>query len=119
MDLGDFGYGQVWGLNDAGVIVGETSDYRAFYYANGTVTDIGAGNGSYATAINNNGVITGYANSQAFVYANGQITNLGQAGSSFSIATAVNDSGAVVGVSQASNNGQYPFVYANGTLTSL
>ncbi len=96
-DLGTLGGLNSWGrdINDAGEVVGET-DYdaatgahytRAFHWKAGVTADLGTlrtdrtAGFSAASAINNNGVIVGWAENdnadrRAFVHANGQMQDL-------------------------------------------
>ena len=96
-DLGTLGGLNSWGrdINDAGEVVGET-DYdapngahytRAFHWKAGTTTDLGtlrtdrAAGFSAASAINNNGVMVGWAENdnadrRAFIYSGGQMQDL-------------------------------------------
>ncbi len=52
----------------------------------------------------------------AFLYSNGQMTDLGTLGASSSTATAINDSGQIVGFL---NNASNAFLYTNGKMTDL
>lgn len=83
---------------------------HAFLYdAAGNLTDLGTlgGTVSLALDINNNGVIVGYSelqpdqnhvvHTEAFVYKNGQMSALDVFGSQNSSATAINESGQIVG----------------------
>ena len=124
--LGPGGQSSVaYGINDAGQVVGQ-ADYNnapeshAFLYAGGNMTDLGVlyGNvgeswaSSWATAINNSGVIVGasqpgihysgtYWNNHAFVYSSGTMKDLGvlptSPASSGSVASAINSAGYIVG----------------------
>ena len=102
------------GINSAGQVVGWSSDSRsacrAFLYSNGTMTDLGKLNGrsTYATAINDGGQIVGYALAQtagpssAWIDAGGTMTALNslispKSGWELQQATAINDSGWIVG----------------------
>jgi RHS repeat-associated protein len=128
-------------INDSGVIVGQSSgnnvncpltiEFRAFTYSNGVMSDLGtpAGQGSIATAINNNGQIAGslltYSNlgqqlgSQAFLYNSGTTTTLGNFGGSFTDAYGINNSAQVVGRSTFSSGSEHAFLSSGGTMTDL
>lgn len=88
-DIGTLGGLNSWarGINNAGVIVGEsdTADrhVRAFKWVGGVMTDLGTlgGDNSSASRINDNGDIVGWAEDssgarKAVVWINGQIRNL-------------------------------------------
>jgi probable HAF family extracellular repeat protein len=117
-------------INNAGQIAGQfvSDSVRAGIYQNGAVTAIGTGSGAYswATAINEQGLVVGYtsntttaddSSTHAFIYQNGAITELPALKSSyvsFSEAYDINNLGQVVGYS----NGN-AFIYQNGLLTDL
>jgi probable HAF family extracellular repeat protein len=102
-------------INDKGTVVGSakilTGQGHAFRYASGVMTDLGTLSGldnSYATGINADGLIVGFAmtssglNSHAFLYNNGVMQDLNSlidpsAGWNLSHATAINDNGWIVG----------------------
>ncbi len=95
-DLDTLGGYNSWGrdINSSSQVVGESDTdpsvsggynlTRAFLWQNGTMTDLGAladDSFSAASAINNNGVIVGWAGNddnqrRAFIYENGQMRNL-------------------------------------------
>jgi probable HAF family extracellular repeat protein len=84
------------------------------------------GSTSFATAVNNSGVVIGdsylqgNATSHAFVYASGQMTDLGSLGGSVSTAVAVNSAGQVIGNAYtAGNTATRAFVYGGGRMTDL
>jgi probable HAF family extracellular repeat protein len=125
-------------LNDSNEIVGfsggavGTSLGEAFVDNLGTFTDLHVNN-ACPTGINNSGQVAGFtANNngyQAFIYSNGAMTPLGFLGSSTgsgldngSAATAINNSGDVVGSSGTMPGDDPPihaFLYDNGTMTDL
>ncbi len=87
-----------------------------------SITPIGTLEGygtPYATAINNNGDIVGWANSYdyaknaAFVYRDGTLVNIGGLGGSYTQAHDINDSGQVVGFSQTNSGNYSAFLYSN------
>jgi probable HAF family extracellular repeat protein len=109
-------YGQAFGLNDAGQVVGFSTTniipgnpfvVHAFAYANGVTTDLFPGSpvDSYATGINNAGQIVGYggfgpdAATRAFSITGATSVDLGTLGGNSSIAEGVNNSGQIVGYS--------------------
>lgn len=118
---------------------------HAFLYRNGVRTDLGAlPGGTYSTAlgVNNGGAVVGYSEigksgsctpspytpviTHAFVSLNGKITDLGNLANSTpceSWAEAINDSGEIVGWSDAIATGnvqvERAFLYSGGQLLSL
>jgi probable HAF family extracellular repeat protein len=126
-DIGRFNGAAVFaqGLNDAGQIVGSSSN-RSFLYTNDAFQNISAlGSSSSARAIDNAGQIVGqYRNSagrqSAFLLSGGVVRDLGNFGGT-SLATAVNARGQVVGFSYSgdSNDQGHAFLYDNGTLRDL
>jgi probable HAF family extracellular repeat protein len=128
-DLGTLGGNLSFGLaiNDAGQVVGQslvgnTDEYNAFLYSNGTMFDLGTlgGDNSYAEAINASGEIAGYSDTAdgsdlAFIDQNGVMTSLGTLpGATYSYATAINDSGEVVGQTDLG-----AFLYDGTTMINL
>lgn len=118
---------------------------HAFLYRNGTRTDLGAlASGTYSTAagVNNNGVVVGSSEigqtgsctpspynpliTHAFVSQNGTMTDLGNLANSTpcnSAAEAINDTGEIVGRSDAITTGnvqvERAFLYSGGQLLSV
>jgi len=89
-----------------------------------TVTYLGALPGasdSFASGISESGDVAGSSGPHAFLYHQGQLLDLGTLGGFFSSATALNDSGRVVGFSQPSGNFVPPhaFLYVDGQMTDL
>ena len=119
------------GVNASGEVVGYSSvgtqndsSLAAFVYSDGTMTDLGGlaydGQGvneqSLGTAINDSGVVVGYAEARtmsedAFIDA-GSMTDLGLGGGS--VAEGINDSGAVIVYAPGGS-----VIDAGGTLTNL
>ena len=141
-DLGTLGgrASSAWGLNDAGVVVGEAekvvgSNVRhATVWAAGHAFDLGTlgGQSSAARAVNASGVVVGNAataagDQHAAVWTQqpwtGQITvtDLGTPGGGLtSLANAINDAGVIVGSSTtAGEAGRKAFVWRNGQATEL
>jgi probable HAF family extracellular repeat protein len=135
-DLGTLGgdNSYAYAINDAGQVVGisdsaATDQYgthfqHAFLWQNGAMTDLGTlgGTTSRAFGINSSGQIVGDStttddNAQhAFLWQNGAMTDLGTLpGTSTSSATAINDSGQVIGTADYG----IPFLWQDGTMTAL
>jgi probable HAF family extracellular repeat protein len=117
-----FSHSQANGINDAGVIVGESSDgkgvLRAFVYEDGAMTDLGAPESffSRARAINSQGQIVGEwgpSNGQqpahAFLYENGAFSDLPPlGGADRSQANGINSHGQIVGFSSTAGGAPEP-----------
>jgi probable HAF family extracellular repeat protein len=118
-------YGRGLGINDNGLIVGEsTTKTDAELDAGGVLTDLGTlgGTSSFATAINNAGQVVGGSTNasgveNAFLYSGGAMINLGLSpGFLSSTADGINSSGEVVGDLTAGSDGQYNFQSSSGFL---
>lgn len=109
-DLGNLGGPCVQGqdINDAGQVVGwaqtAAGEYHAFTWKNGVMTDLApllVGNFSAAIAINNQGRIllksSTATGEHTFLYNNGLVTDLGNFGSSYAVASDLNNNGQIVG----------------------
>jgi probable HAF family extracellular repeat protein len=142
-----------YGINASGQIAGcitiTGGASHAFLYDAGVTTDLGTlgGNNSCGYALNAGGQVTGYADTaagavHAFLYAGGSMTDLGTvAGTTETVGTAINTSGAVIGYATANGAGIPPispmnllvlaeyfgqtgpqastFLYQQGTMTQL
>jgi probable HAF family extracellular repeat protein len=126
-------FGEGLGINNTGQVVGGssfTSGGQAFLYSNSKTTALPL---DTAVAINDNGQIAGEAKpsansaEQAALYSNGTVTALGSLSSitHFSVATAINASGQVVGFSDSPTfdnggpNTENAFLYSNDKMTDL
>jgi probable HAF family extracellular repeat protein len=116
-----------YGINEQGTIVGERwigGVINAFTYSGGVTTPLGTGS---ARSINDNGIIVGVADNvgcrQACVFNGTERQLLGclYAPNFYSIAYACNNSGLIVGKSQAySVDGHWrPFLYTNNQMLDL
>ena len=109
-DLGSLGGPCIQGqdINDAGQVVGwaqtAAGEYHAFLWEHGVMTDLApllTGNFSAAIAINTQGRIllksSTATGEHTFLYNNGQVSDLGNFGSSYAVASDLNDNGQIVG----------------------
>lgn len=140
LDLGTLGGSETFAdsINDLGQIVGTSrlandDGSHAFFYANGVMQDISPINSGDIRGgrlgLNNLGYIaSGLVVGDAYYPAiyqpqSGQVTTLGSLGcmSGFTgAATAINDSGLIVGYSYLSPGGtRHAFAYRNGSMTDL
>lgn len=140
--LGDLGYeyygnrSRATAINNAGQIAGYayTNEYgraAGLIYSAGNVTTISSLYNSTNTTpkdINTSGVIAGNVDpgngwGHGFIYANGTMTDIGTLGGLYSVATAINDSGAVVGYGDLKGGDSFKeyhaFLYSNGTMHDL
>jgi probable HAF family extracellular repeat protein len=75
---------------------------------------------SFASGISESGDVAGASGPHAFLYHQGQLLDLGTLGGFFSFATALNDSGRVVGLSQPSGTFvPHAFLSVGGQMTDL
>jgi probable HAF family extracellular repeat protein len=111
--------------------------FRAFLYGNGGMTDIQSDSlfpfGTLAYGINSSGMVVGegWVNNYSFhvfLYANGRMVDLGTfPGGIQAVASAINDVGQVVGVSdgaiavskKTTQHFSHAFLYANGKMVDL
>ena len=118
-------YDEAHGMNGNGTVVGRTvintyGDIRActFDFVNRTAIELNLSYNSEAHAINNNGLITGWADKdgkhQGFLYDNGLFTYFGPSLGDHTYAYGINDSGQIVG-----HSGGQVFLYDNGVMTGL
>jgi probable HAF family extracellular repeat protein len=120
-------------INDLGVVTGyigidaQSDAYRAYIYANGSLQTLGTLGGNYSQgyAINNAGMVAGYAYlagdevSHAFLYANGLMLDIGGFGGNDSYATGINEAGSVVGTANNSTYDYRAFLYSDGKFQDL
>jgi probable HAF family extracellular repeat protein len=132
--------GQIVGISgQCDVAIGAYSAIHALLWQNGQPIDLGSFGGhgwNTPTAINNRGVVVGFANAsddlvngaltfafQAFLWTRqGRMQNLGTLnGDAMSEATDINDEGQIVGVSYHDRlfDGPRAFVYQDGLMTDL
>jgi probable HAF family extracellular repeat protein len=122
------GGGTLQGLNSAGEIVGGGGPNGAFYWQNGTRTDLGffpsAGAASIATAVNDSGVIVGWGYNgpgsyHAWRWQSGAFTDLGTLGGPQSSALGLNSNGVVVGWAQRNAQTEDAVMWQSGSTVDL
>jgi probable HAF family extracellular repeat protein len=134
-DLGTLGgpESQATALNDRGQVVGDSyvsgGGWHAFVWWNGRMTDLGttaAGAFSSAAAINGAGQIVGLGDTDttpgpyhALLWDNGKLTDLGTLGGTVSNATAINNSGQIIGNSHTADGYTHAFLWQRGVMTDL
>ena len=107
----DLGAGRANDINDAGQVVGVSTDTaQAFLYDNGVKTSLG-GTNSCATSINAKGQIVGSTlNDLSFLYADGTMTKI----TNCSAANSINSFGKIAGEYSSG-----AFLYSDGSLVSV
>ena len=123
---------EAYGINNSGEVVGtgylSPSNFHAFLYTGGKMTDIGPPGSlqASANAVNSSGQIVGsyYLTSGeggAFLYSSGKMTTLPvPAGSTAVSALAINDNGEIAGaLCPVSGDAAHAASYANGAWTDL
>jgi probable HAF family extracellular repeat protein len=120
------------GINTAGQIVGsivvkegDLSWTHAAVYKDGNVIDLGTleGGASEALAINDAGVVVGWADTpagrHAFRYANGAMTDLGTLGGATSVASGINSAGTIVGAADRADGSRRAFMLTGSGMIDL
>jgi probable HAF family extracellular repeat protein len=110
-----------YGLNDAGVVVGNVyvnGQSHGTIWNGAAATDLGAN--TYATAVNNAGEVVG-SNGQAFALMNGNVEDLALPdGMNWSAAYGINDAGTIVGEGRQANGRFAGLIWnADGSVTTL
>ncbi len=114
-------------INNSGQIIGDFQSYtQAFFYENGTMTDLGALGGyinSHVRALNAKGQVIGnHVNTsdqnRSFFYSNGTITEIPTLGGISTWANDINNKGWIVGYFSTYEY-SHAFIYANGSISDL
>ena len=128
-------FGEVYDINNAGQMVGEslngnfvtpTTMRATLFSLDGPPVDLGTLGGTKASAagINDDGHIVGVADNasgqaRAFLYANSVMQDLGTLGGTTSNANAINNNGEIVGRSTLANGAVRAFLYKDGVMQDL
>jgi len=114
------------GINNSGEIVGSYYDSTGTrisgFLDNGgvfTTITVAANTNTFATGINDNGQIVGYAAGSGFLDTGGLFSSIKAPGASFTAATGINDNGQIVGYYRTSSGGEYGFLDTGGVFTSI
>ena len=133
--LPGFQFGEVYDINNAGLLVGEcwngtfataTSARAVVFPLTGLPIDLGTlgGPNAAAAAVNDDGDIVGFSGlangeSHAFLYKGGVMYDIGTLGGTISNANAINNNGEIVGRSTLANGAIRGFYYKDGVMTDL
>jgi probable HAF family extracellular repeat protein len=133
--LPGFQFGEVYDINNAGMMVGEcwngtfatATSARAVVFSQSSLpTDLGTlgGEGAAAVGVNEDGHIVGASGltngqSHAFLYREGVMYDLGTLGGTISNANAINNNGEIVGRSTLANGAIRGFLYKDGVMHDL
>lgn len=129
LDQVDGGWGIAADVNRHGTVIGQSDrdgQSRAVRWQHGKITALGTlgSPSSFATAINDHGVIVGssttpYGSLHAFVWRAGRMTDLGVPGGGESFAEDVNNRGQVVGFAMLADRPSIAHLWQQGKTTVL
>jgi probable HAF family extracellular repeat protein len=123
-------YSEGTSINDRGQVVGVSSGEvfgRAFLWSNGEMIDLGTLGGTFsgASAINNRGQVTGWADTlsgeiHAFLWEDGIVTAIGaMPGSTLTYARGINNQGQIVGSASFPSFEFHGFLWEDGVFVDL
>jgi len=127
IDLTPEGPGHVTAISPAGVVVGcrtvDSTQTRAYVYANGSRRDLAAPAGatSCATAVSDSGLVAGRINGEITLWENGNPRGLGAKGN----VSGIGENGVLVGAVEDGTTSQFggantrAFMWSNGVFTDL
>ncbi|MCH8053183.1 MAG: DUF3466 family protein [Planctomycetes bacterium] len=121
------------GINEFGHVTGfyfgADGNYHAFYWADGTMIDLGTlgGDVAFPLSVNGSNAIVGWSRfdvevnaAHAFLYSDGAMIDLGTFGGANSTARDINNAGLVVGNAQLPDpDPSHAFVWEDGVMTDL
>ena len=126
VDLGNLGGTQMtaWSVNNSGVVTGfgttAAGGTSGFLYDTGVLYGIGVGGlDTKAYGVNANGKAVVNANTNGYVYDNGALQQLPGLGGTTVTATAINDSGQVVGMATTGSGAARAFLFSLANMQNL
>ncbi len=102
-------------INDAAQVIG-VSGSHAFFWSRGVMQDLGVAS---PVAINSRGQVVLNAGGRVLVWEDGVVTPVDSPGSSYSLATGINERGEIVGWSQSGSGPLHAVLWEQGGMTDL